>query len=220
VEKARNVPVLPSIFQETGRYKGVELNRGRHQTRRLYQARMEEFLLDNMQHEEFLLDNMQHDEAVNTALFSSYNFYVDFLLDTLKQRFAPITSEALSFFSIFDYQNWPQSVGSDTFNSFGDVEVKKLLQHYSHMYSPKEKHQALIEWLLFKTYAIAKVQQFNEHHLNNKESATSSDSVESEDDTEEEVHTFQVFCRERSTLLLCHPQSFVLQCIGTEKFSV
>ena len=56
----------------------------------------------------------------------------------------------------------------------------------------------MIEWLLFKTYAIAQVQQFNERYLNNKESAASSDSAaESEDDTEEEVHTFPSFLQRK-----------------------
>ena len=67
-----------ATFVETGKYKGTDLNRGRCQTRRLQQARMEQFLGQNMED--------------------------DFLITTFKESFSPITNELICFFSIFDYQ--------------------------------------------------------------------------------------------------------------------
>ena len=50
-------------FEETGQYKGVELNRARYATRSKTQARLEQFSL-----------NKQENEEMYQALFSSYDF--------------------------------------------------------------------------------------------------------------------------------------------------
>ena len=121
-------------FQETGKFKDTVLNRGRNETRRLHQARTEQIAIQNMEDE----------TAATTALFNSFNFYADFLIAILKERFAPITLEPIAYFSIFDYNNCPQPVGSASFNSYGDTEVRNLLKHFSLMYSVKEKTQAMV----------------------------------------------------------------------------
>ena len=89
--KGERMLQFASAFQETGKYKDTVLNRGRHETRRLHQARMERFAVQNMEDE----------TAATTALFNSFNFYADFLIATLKERFAPITQEPIAYFSIF-----------------------------------------------------------------------------------------------------------------------
>ena len=43
---------------------------------------------------------MEDETAATTALFNSFNFYADFLIATLKERFAPITQEPIAYFSI------------------------------------------------------------------------------------------------------------------------
>ena len=138
--------------------------------------------------ERFAIQNMEDETAATTALFNSFNFYADFLIATLKERFAPITQEPIAYFSIFDYNNWPQPVGSAAFNSYGDTEVRNLLQHFSHMYSVEEKTQAVIEWLLFKTYGVAKVEKYKQDCTNNLNAATllDSDVDQVTDDTDEE----------------------------------
>ena len=56
------------------------------------------------------------------------------------------------------------------------------------MYSVEEKTQAVIEWLLFKTYGVAKVEKYKQDCTNNLNAATllDSDVDQVTDDTDEE----------------------------------
>ena len=85
-------------FERTGKYKGVELNRARHQTRSQVQARMDQFVAKNI----------EENECTSSQLFNSFNGYVNFVIAALKERFAPISKEPISLFRIFDFQLWPE----------------------------------------------------------------------------------------------------------------
>ena len=136
-------------FESTGMYKGVKLNRTRHLTRSKTQARMEQFSNENR----------TENACITSELFSSYNFYVDYVIQALKERFSVLFEEPFSFFRIFDYQMWLEENTPD-FLLYGDTELASLLARFKHMYSAKEMRLAKIEWLPFKAAAVAKVQQF------------------------------------------------------------
>ena len=168
-------------FQETGTYKGVEINRTRHATRSKLQARLEQFAFQNRQ------DNA----AANEALFNSYNFYPDFVIASLKERFKAITQGPLSEFKIFDYQLWPAQ-SSREFSVYGDVHINNLLLHFRHMYTTEQRHSALIEWLQFKTIAVSKVEKFKQEFVAgqgcNTEEEEEEELFSDNSDTEQENH--------------------------------
>ena len=75
--KGNKMLQFAETFPQSGKYKGVELNRARHQTRSKVQARMELFAIQNH----------SDDIDISSCLFQSYNFYVDFIIAQLKDRF-------------------------------------------------------------------------------------------------------------------------------------
>ena len=137
-------------YEETGQYKGVELNRARHATRSKTQARLEQFSL-----------NKQENEEMHQALFSSYDFYITFLTTTIKERFSPLTDHPISCFDIFDYKLWP-SVTDAQFHLYGDQELAVLLYHFRVLCTADEARLAKQEWLMYKHFAVEKVQAFNQ----------------------------------------------------------
>ena len=72
--KGTNMLEFSVSYEETGQYKGVELNRAKHATRSKTQARLEQFSL-----------NKQENEEMHQVLFKSYDFYIIFLTNTIKQ---------------------------------------------------------------------------------------------------------------------------------------
>ena len=62
--------------------------------------------------------------------------------------------------------------------------MRKLLHHFSHMYTVEEKTQATIEWLLFKTYGIAKVEKFKADFTGNMHCGISNETDQEDDDTD------------------------------------
>ena len=114
--KGKQMLLFTDSYEETGKYKGVELNRVRHETRSKSQACMEQFSLNH--HAE--------NEALHEVLFKSYDFYVNVLTASLKQRFSPFVEEPLCFFEIFDYTTWPDR-NTDHFSLYGDKDVDSFL---------------------------------------------------------------------------------------------
>ena len=85
-------------FVETGQYKGVELNRNRHETHSKHQEKIDQFALRTAELE---------DVPMNAVLFRLFDFHVTFLKRTLQERFQQITSEPISAFNIFDTEIGP-----------------------------------------------------------------------------------------------------------------
>ena len=67
-------------FEETGKFRGVQLNRGRVVTCNKRQARLEEYGIIQPARE----DNT----TVTKALFGPFNFYCDAVADAFNERFS------------------------------------------------------------------------------------------------------------------------------------
>ena len=179
--KGTNMLEFSVSYEETGQYKGVELNRARHATRSKTQARLEQFSL-----------NKQENEEMHQVLFSSYDFYINFLTHTIKERFSPLTEHPISCFDIFDYKLWPP-VTDAQFHLYGDKELATLLHHFRVMYTADEARLAKQEWLLYKHFAAEKLkacqQRLEEMKCNqNKEEYKLQEQVENSDsDTEGQI---------------------------------
>ena len=76
-------------FEETGTYKGVQLNRARVLTRGKTQARLDEYGVCQTAEE----DNT----TVAAVLFCSLNFYVDAVTNALNERFSVFKEEPYIF---------------------------------------------------------------------------------------------------------------------------
>ena len=131
-------------FQETCSFKGVDLNRARHNTRTKHQSRIEEF-------------TRSEEQSITTSLFKSYDFYIDFVKKTFQTRINAVFTEPITLFRIFLFRRWPAKDDS-TFTSFGDEEVKSMLKHFAHRFNPQTSIKAIQEWLLFKHAALQKIE--------------------------------------------------------------
>ena len=158
-------------FEQTGNFKGVELNRARHYTRTKHQSRIEHFVLSEQ-------------ESISVSLFKSFDFYIDFVKKSFKERFKAVFSEPITWFRIFLYKRWPLK-DDPTFTTYGDQEVKSLLKHFAHRFSPERSIKATQECLLFKHAALQKV---SEYHCSPQLGSDSQHSYSepSEDEVDEE----------------------------------
>ena len=154
--KGNKMLQFAETFPQSGKYSGVELNRARHQTRSKVQARMEQFAIQNR----------SDDIDISSCLFQSYNFYVDFIIAQLKDRFSAVTAEPISLFTIFNYQLWPVDQNSEAFSLFGDNEINKLVEQFKPLNSTEERVNIKMEWLSYKTFGLAKVKQFKADYKN------------------------------------------------------
>ena len=116
--------------------------------------------------EQFAIQNRSDDMDISSCLFQSYNFYVDFIIAQLKDRFKAVTGEPISLFTIFNYLLWPVDQNSEAFSLFGDNEINKLVEQFKPLYSTEERVNIKMEWLSYKTFGLAKVKQFKADYKN------------------------------------------------------
>ena len=121
---------------------------------------------------------------ISSCLFQSYNFYVDFIIAQLKDRFKAVTGEPISLFTIFNYQLWPIDQNSEAFSLFGDNEINKLVEQFKPLYSTEERVNIKMEWLSYKTFGLAKVKQFKADYKNVCGTDELQCSDEGDDDTD------------------------------------
>ena len=120
--KGKHMLTFAREFAKTGQYKGVVLNRVRYETRATHQSRMDEFVAPS----EHQLS--ETDASIESELFKSFDFYVNYVKQSLKERFGPLSDEPLCWFSVFDHNVWPDD--REALNIYGDKEIEKLVGHF------------------------------------------------------------------------------------------
>ena len=76
-------------------YKGVVLNRARHNTQSKEQSRIDNFVRPTKRGEVEAAE-------IKASLFHSFDFYISYVKESLLQRFGPLNKDPLCWFSIFD----------------------------------------------------------------------------------------------------------------------
>ena len=111
---------------ENGEFKGIEI------TNDVGGRRGQEDTIDRI--------NSDIDSLLNDAVFF------------LEERFIKhIGGEPHSLFNIFDFHCWPDKA-SESFKTYGDEEIEKLVQHFTPVLTEEEQENAVDQWLDLKLF--------------------------------------------------------------------